>query len=526
MRGKRSAGICSRPAPRLLRMKPHLRAERRLSIARKGTTVIATRYRRHWIGHLIRARHRFVTAILVVAATQIAMPVGAQEQRPPKSPRAVAEPDNNQATPEDEEAKLKRTVDRLIDQLLADRSAERAAAREELLKKAGPTEASGQAVLMAMPLPSESMPPPLRRQVAEIRKTIETRIARQLIEATKVTLEVTDAPLSELLAELEKQTGNRVIDYREQFGQEQAKSPVTLNLKEQPFWAAVDQLLDQTNLGLYGYAGEDALAIVKPDESEAVRFGRASYAGPFRFEVTEVIATRSLRTPDKQSLAAMLEVAWEPRLKPIAISHPLSSVVAKSESGTRLSLTRPEEEIDIEIQPGNQTTSLRLPFLLPTRETKVIASLAGQLEVLTPGRSAEFRFAELDQVNKPRPQAQGGVTVTLEKVRKSGAIWELHMSLKLDDAQDALASHRGWVFQNKTFLLPASKSENETPTPIDHAGFETTRQSSDEIGIAYLFDLPAEEYPDGMANLTWVYETPAAIVRFPVKYELKDIPLP
>ena len=57
--------------------------------------------------------------------------------------------------------------------------------------------------------------------------------------------------------------------------------------------------------------------------------------------------------------------------------------------------------------------------------------------------------------------------------------------------------------------------------PIDNAGFETTRQSSNEVGIAYLFDLP-----DGIEGLTWVYETPAAIVELPVEYELKDIELP
>ena len=56
---------------------------------------------------------------------------------------------------------------------------------------------------------------------------------------------------------------------------------------------------------------------------------------------------------------------------------------------------------------------------------------------------------------------------------------------------------------------------------IDNAGFETTRQTRNEVGVAYLFDLP-----DGIEGLSWVYETPAAIVELPVEYEIKDIELP
>jgi hypothetical protein len=87
--------------------------------------------------------------------------------------------------------------------------------------------------------------------------------------------------------------------------------------------------------------------------------------------------------------------------------------------------------------------------------------------------------------------------------------------MKLDEDNHALESHRNWVFQNISYL------ESKDGEPIDNAGFETTRQTPNEVGIAYLFDLP-----DGIDGLTWVYETPAAIIELPVEYELKDIELP
>jgi hypothetical protein len=56
---------------------------------------------------------------------------------------------------------------------------------------------------------------------------------------------------------------------------------------------------------------------------------------------------------------------------------------------------------------------------------------------------------------------------------------------------------------------------------IDVAGFETTRQTENEVGFAYKFAL------DGTIDgHKFVYRTPAAIVQKSIAYEIKDIPLP
>jgi hypothetical protein len=105
--------------------------------------------------------------------------------------------------------------------------------------------------------------------------------------------------------------------------------------------------------------------------------------------------------------------------------------------------------------------------------------------------------------------------VTIDDVRKNNEIWEVHMRMKLDEDNRALESHRGWVFQNLSYM------EDKDGQRIENAGFETTRQTPNEVGVAYLFDLP-----DGVEGLTWVYETPAAIVELPVEYEIQGIELP
>jgi hypothetical protein len=109
----------------------------------------------------------------------------------------------------------------------------------------------------------------------------------------------------------------------------------------------------------------------------------------------------------------------------------------------------------------------------------------------------------------------GGVKITLDDVRKNGAVWELHMRFSLDDAKTSLESHRDWVLQNLSYLV------DKDGRHIENAGFESTRQTDNEVGAAYFFDTAND-----LDGLTWVYETPASIVDLPVTYELKDIDLP
>src|SRR4029079_6498963 len=109
----------------------------------------------------------------------------------------------------------------------------------------------------------------------------------------------------------------------------------------------------------------------------------------------------------------------------------------------------------------------------------------------------------------------GGVRVGIDDVRKNGAVWEVHMRFSLESARALLEAHADWVFQNLSYRVAKDGSR------VENAGFETTRQSDKEIGIAYLFDTE-----EGLDGLTWVYESPAAIVELPIDYELKDIELP
>ena len=419
-------------------------------------------------------------------------------------------------------SELAAEVSRLLNDLAAGSEDARSAAKERLLELAGPGVAAAERMLEALPKPTDKMPAALSEPLREIRRQIADRLAELSAEPTRVTLDVVQEPLSEVLKAIEEQTGNRVIDLREQFGQDADDRPVTIDVTDVPFWDAMDRVLDEAGLGVYSYSGERALGLIGRGGGASARWAAACYAGPMRIEPIRIVAARDLRQLEGESLNLQLEVSWEPRLAPIALAQPLDAIRATDESGAELPVTRPGETIDLEVQAGGQTIEMTVPLKLPSRDVQKIQSLKGTLDAIAPSRLMKFRFDKLDAIESPTVKQQGGATVTIDAVRKNGEIWELRMRLKIEGADDTtvggdspFASHRGWVFENPSMLIDADGNE------IEHAGFETTMQRGNEIGLAYLFELP-----NGPAGTTWVYETPTAILRFPLEYEVTHIPLP
>jgi hypothetical protein len=435
------------------------------------------------------------TAAVVVAAIAVAV-ARAQEATP---------------QPEDE---LARRVSRLVRQLDDDSAARREAAEKELFDAAGTTADSVDKFLAVLPKESEQMPLAVRERLARIRSGVEDRAAKAVLTESRVTLDVKSIPILEAFAAIEKQTGNRAVDHRQLPPELASQTKVMATFQDEPYWSAVDTLLDQASLGVYTYAGEGALAIVEREQGDGSRSGSAVYSGPFRVEALEIQAQRNLRKADRSSLRVQLEVAWEPRLRPIAVSQSAGDVTAVDDAGATLEPSDVDAVLGAEIPNGTQATELILPFKLPPRSVLKIASLKGKLRALVPGRQVKFEFADILK-QAGQSQRRGGVEVAVDAVRKNNEIWEIHMRLRLDEDNHALESHRGWAFQNLSYLADA---KGET---IDNAGLETTMQSENEVGVAYFFD--REEGLDGLA---WVYETPAAIVELPVEYELKDLALP
>ncbi len=274
-------------------------------------------------------------------------------------------------------------------------------------------------------------------------------------------------------------------------------------------------MLDQAGLTVYPFSEQAAIKVVAaPGEKPVARVGRACYVGPFRIEPTAVTARRDLRQPEAELLVVSIEAAWEPRLKIIGLMQRMADVKATDERGQNLPVADAAAQLEIPTSGEAPAVKLDLPLRLPSRRVERIASLKGKLMAMIPGRIETFRFTKLAGA-KDVQQRIAGVTVTLEEVRKNNEAWEVRMLARFDDAGDALASHRTWIFNNEAYL------EGPDGKPIAYDTFETTRQGKNEVGVAYIFN-PDEP----LDKLSFVYKTPGVIVTSGFDYELKDIRLP
>jgi hypothetical protein len=160
------------------------------------------------------------------------------------------------------------------------------------------------------------------------------------------------------------------------------------------------------------------------------------------------------------------------------------------------------------------STDFVLSFDLPPRSKKQISSLQGTVYALVPGRVETFEFAKLKDAKKVEIQ-RAGVVVTLDEVRRNKDLWEVRVRIRYDKTDGALDSHRGWIYRNPAYMLDAKGNK------IENFGSESFRRTQTDVGIAYFFNLE-----DGPAGHKFIYKTPASVLKFPVKYELKGLDLP
>jgi hypothetical protein len=235
-------------------------------------------------------------------------------------------------------------------------------------------------------------------------------------------------------------------------------------------------------------------------------------------EATRIIAERHPASKNPGTLKVSLEVAWEPRLTPIALIQPLKQLQAVDDQGQDLKID--VQDAALEAAPsGGTAVEMLIPFVPPARSVKTIASLKGTLTTLMPGKIESFEFDRLNDAAqlkfKPIAQKKAGATVTLEQVRKNNEVWEVIVRLRFDEAANALESHRGWALENEAYLIGPDKK------PVENAGYHSTSRTENELGMCYQFDLPG-----GIEGYTLVYKSPSSIHVLQLPYELKNLPLP
>lgn len=397
---------------------------------------------------------------------------------------------------------LAQRVTQLVRQLDDDDWGRRQNAEQALLKM-------GPEILSLLPQDTARLSPEAKERLGRLRNQLQVIFANRAVDASRVTLHGT-MTLGDALRKIQESTGNTIQGYEDKAAQE-----VTLNVDQTPFWEVLDEILDQAELTVYPYAGDDAVVRLIPrDPEQPDRSGYAYYEGVFRVQPTYVSASRDLLNPMIQGLRVRLSVAWEPRARPIAISLPLSSVTAQDDRGQPIKVDGSRGTLNATVESNVPIVDMELPLELPAREARSIAALQGSFDVMVPGQTETFEFSGLDQEGEQRMR-RGGATVTLKDVRRNDDVQEIAVRVEFDEASNALESFRGWVYKNEAFVLDAAGNRTE------HGGRRLISQDEKSIYVGFMFvlDKPLAEY-------RFVYKTPSLIIRQPMHFLLRDIDLP
>ena len=392
-------------------------------------------------------------------------------------------------------------VTRLVRELDSNKLAERQAAEKALIDL-------GPEAKALLPEVTPRMAAEVKERLGRVRTALEMAVAESAARPSVINIDG-EMTIAEAFAAIEEQSGNKVEGF------EQSGDKSSFLFQSTPYWEAVDQLLDEAQLGINPYAGvPNTLVVTARSDTEQRRHGRAAYSGVFRFEVQRIVTTRDLRNPATDNMRITMNIAWEPRVVPIVIRQLRDSLVLTDDRGQVIA---PSDGRSVfSASPAEHTISeveLVIPFQLPGRDAAKIASLKGSMTALVPGSKQAFEFADIANARDVE-QRSAGVAVTFDRMRKNGDLYEVRMRARYENAAEALQSNRGWVYNNEAYLLDENGNRVEPLNPSGNVG-------DNEVRMSYLF--PLQDGPDGYR---FVYRTPTSMLRLPVEYELTDIELP
>ncbi len=438
----------------------------------------------------------FVLLGLVPLAAQ---QTGSQVDRPAPGPAVPI------AAATDTEPPLPAEVAGLVERLQTGTSAERDAAEQQL------TQLGGEA-LSYLPQISADTPEELRARLNRVRKQLQRALAEATVKGSRVTLQG-KMPLSEALRALELQSGNKLIDFRDQFGQPPLDPQLTVDFDNAAYWHVLESILDQAGLQLYAYTNQPNTLGYVARADGLTPAAQAAFTELFRLEVIRVQTIVDFRDEQNQGLVTTVEVTWEPRLTPIAIQQSVADLKVVGDGDVRLNPIEGRGITQVAVQEGISSAELEIPFLLPPAGVSRIARFEGTLMATIPGGNMTLEFDELAKAREVT-KGQSGISVMLLRVSKNRDLYDLRVILRIEDVSAELQTQRGWVYSNEAYLVDPHGQR------VDYAGLESFRETYEDIGLSYKFDVP-----EGLDGYRFFYKSPSTVMTVPVKYQLKDIRL-
>ena len=401
---------------------------------------------------------------------------------------------------EEESASVEQQVARLLDTLQSGNLGERDAAEEQII-------ALGKKAAEFLPEIDANTSGEMKIRLERITTKLGTPAnpAATSIKASRATVSG-KMTVSEALAELEEQTGNKVNVQGEALGM-----MIDLEHEDATFWEITSDIMSQASLCVQPYAiGDDELMLAThPNPPQDIQ---PAINGPFRIDVESIRVERTFGQQAGRQLEVNCSVSWEPRLKPTALVLPMQDVVAivAGDEEEQLRPVNPGARPTITLTSGGATTTITMVFAGVSRERQKLKSLRGNLLFAIPGERQTFEFAKLNSGAR-QTQKNGNVRVTLASFTRNRRTYEARLLVVVEQVE----SIRRMLQSQEAYLRDAKDLRIESVADNEFPGV------GGSAGLAYLFSIGGDP-----KDYRLVFEMPGGFSEASGSYELTDVPLP
>jgi hypothetical protein len=305
---------------------------------------------------------------------------------------------------------------------------------------------------------------------------------------------------------------------------------IELKLENADFWVALADVMKQGELVVDPYGGQRGQLRLSPTQAARIRAANpdakpdehksdndsgppSNVSGIFDLVVTQVNASRNLANPSLNYCNVRVRIRWEPRVTPISIDLPASTLKVVDEFDNPVEISNQDAVMSGIVQPEIPELEFSIPISLLDRQIEVIKSLEATIDAVLPGRMETFRFKKIGKLDPGSEQTKAGATVSFDGIQKNEDLFGVTVRLSFDEEHNALESHQNWVYNNPVYL------QDEAGEHFEALAYEGVTQTNNEVAIRYYFEHDPKD-------MTLFYKTPALIVEVPVKVLLKNIPLP
>ena len=210
--------------------------------------------------------------------------------------------------------------------------------------------------------------------------------------------------------------------------------------------------------------------------------------GPFRLTVTGVTC-RHVFAAGPPVCEVALELGWEPRLAVVRVADGVGKTAV---AGPRLALVARRPAV-----PRSQAT-------FHMEQLYTITAAEQTLSFTVPDLAA------------PKPQTRAGVTLTPRPPRRLDDLLELRLDLLYPVGHPEFESFETWTADNRCRLV---RRDGRTLEPVN------SDEDARGRGVTLGYRFRATAVGD-LAGWTLHYDTPGPLREYPVRFTLRDIPLP